>query len=171
MYTYKEEMDEDDTFYTLWEDARKIGEVWKQEDATKVIQALNARAPKKTVTLAGILKELSPVEPHDRSGYPEDLDCLITACRQSQEVDTSRQSRRLLMSFLAARLNAYLQETQGTREQERTSANGGLRILITISFLTKPGIINGLSKVHAPVNSLWSLDAQQYWAELHSGLV
>lgn len=169
MYTYKEETDDGDTFYTLWEGGKKFGEVWRREDAVKVTQAMNAQAPKKPVSLMGILSELSPVEPTERNGYPEDLDRLVTACRMSQEVDTSRQSRRLLMAFLAARLNAYLHEVPGTKEHERTSANGGLRILITISFLTKPGIINGLSKVHTPINNLWSLDAQQYWSELHAG--
>jgi hypothetical protein len=167
MYTYQTDTDDGDTYYSLWRKDTRIGEVWTQADAKLIIDALNTGEKKDTLTVEGILSKLACVEPHDPHLYAEDLNKLIHACRMSQEVDTTRQTRRLLMSFLTARLNAYTTEIRQASQNDVVSANGGLRILITISFIMKPGIINGLSRTHIPVNGLWSLDAQQYWAGLH----
>jgi len=166
MYIYKKEVDEGEDYYNIYDGARKICETWGREDALNIVKALNLHTRTVLPTVEEILSPLSPTEPAGREQYANDIDKLITACRQSQDVNTQRNRRRLLMCFLAARLNAYTQENTGTSRMDAISAGGGLRILIAISFATKPGNINGLGRDHLPIHPLWSLDAQQYWSEL-----
>jgi hypothetical protein len=165
MLTFKKCEDEGDTYYIIYDGARAFAEVWNEEDVHRIIKGCNP-ATEPALTLDVVMSGLSPTEPAHRLSYDDDIDRLITAARQCQHINTGRMARRSLMAFLAARFNAYMHEVPAASDSQRLSAQGGLRILITISFNLKPGMINGLSKTHTPVHNLWSLDAQQHWAEL-----
>lgn len=161
MYTTKEIVEDGDTYWLIYnEQGRSIAELWDGAVAAFIVTKLNQGI--RMTTMQAILGPLSPVEPGDRSRYQEDIELLINACKQSQEVVTTRENRRLLMSFLAARLNAYRHEL-GFGANDAVS---GIRILTSISHNLRPGIVNGIAKVHTPALELWSLDAQDYWQKL-----